>query len=317
MAHAADEAPERLGGAPRSSWAPWLPWTAATIVTLLMSASGSDAGAASPTTSIYQGFTHPRPVVIRGYTGNAMEPFVSPDGKYMLFNNSNSATHTTLSYATRLNDTTFVYGGNVGGANDLHSLTAVPTVTADGTLYFISTRSYSQTLSTVYEAQFRNGKATGVALVVGLAAPRPGIVNFDVDVASDGHSLYVSQGTFSGGSSPDAASIVLYTRRAEGFVRDPSSDRLMKDVNDPSALNYAADISPDGLVLFFTSADAGIPPRIYRAERSDSSRPFGNVQLVGAATGYVEAPSLSGDGHLLYYHHKSGNHFMIFVVSRG
>jgi Tol biopolymer transport system component len=246
-----------------------------------------------------------------------MEPFVSPDGKYMLFNNSNSATHTTLSYATRLNDTTFVYGGNVGGANDLHSLTAVPTVTADGTLYFISTRSYSQTLSTVYEAQFRNGKATGVALVVGLAAPRPGIVNFDVDVASDGHSLYVSQGTFSGGSSPDAASIVLYTRRAEGFVRDPSSDRLMKDVNDPSALNYAADISPDGLVLFFTSADAGIPPRIYRAERSDSSRPFGNVQLVGAATGYVEAPSLSGDGHLLYYHHKSGNHFMIFVVSRG
>jgi hypothetical protein len=71
------------------------------------------------------------------------------------------------------------------------------------------------------------------------------------------------------------------------------------------------------LVLFFTSADAGIPPRIYRAERSDSSRPFGNVQLVGAATGYVEAPSLSGDGHLLYYHHKSGNHFMIFVVSRG
>src|SRR5580693_6343378 len=112
MAHAADEAPERLGGAPRSSWAPWLPWTAATIVTLLMSASGSDAGAASPTTSIYQGFTHPRPVVIRGYTGNAMEPFGSPDGKYMLFNNSNSATHTTLSYATRLNDTTFVYGGN-------------------------------------------------------------------------------------------------------------------------------------------------------------------------------------------------------------
>jgi hypothetical protein len=142
-------------------------------------------------------------------------------------------------------------------------------------------------------------------------------VNFDVDVGSDGQSLYVSQGAFSGGSSPDAASIVLYRRRAEGFVRDPSSDRLLKDVNDPSALNYAADISPDGLVLFFTRAVVGVPPQIYRAERSDPSRPFGNVQLVGAATGYVEAPALSGDGRLLYYHHKTGNHFMIFLVSRG
>jgi hypothetical protein len=190
-------------------------------------------------------------------------------------------------------------------------------MTAGGTLYFISTRSYSKTLSTVYEAQFRMGEATGVAPVAGLAAPRLGIVNFDVDVGSDGQLLYVSQGAFSGGSSPDAASIVLYGRRAERFVRDPSSDRLLKDVNDPSALNYAAHISPDGLVLFFTRAVVGVPPRIYRAERSDPSRPFGNVQLVGAATGYVEAPSLSGDGRLLYYHHKTGNHFMIFLVSRG
>ena len=282
-----------------------------------MSASGSDADAASPATSIYQGFAHPRPVVIRRYTGNAMEPFVTPDGKYMLFNNSNSAKHTTLRYAARLDDTTFVYGGEVGGANDSHALTAVPSVTTDGTLYFISTRSYSRTLSTVYEAHFRNGVATGVAPVAGLAAPRLGIVNFDVDIASDGHSLYVSQGVFSGGSSPDAASIVLYTRGAEGFMRDPSSDRLMKDVNNPSALNYAPDISPDGLVLFFTRAVEGAPPQIYRAERSDPSQPFGNMQLVGATTGFVEAPSLSRDGRLLYYHHKIGNHFMIFVVSRG
>jgi hypothetical protein len=256
-------------------------------------------------------------VVIRGYTGNAMEPFVTFDGKYMLFNNSNSAKHTTLRYATRLDDTTFVYGGEVTGSNDSHALTAVPSVTAAGTLYFISTRSYSRTLSAVYEANFRDGKATGATLVAGIAAPRPGIINFDVDVGSDGHSLYVSQGAFSGGPSPDAASIGLYVRRAHGFSRDPSSDRLMKDVNDPSALTYAADISADGLVLFFTRAVWGASPQIYRAERSDPSQPFGNVQLVGAATGYVEAPSLSGDGRLLYYHQKTGNHFMIFVVSRG
>ncbi len=245
-----------------------------------------------------------------------MEPFITPDGKYLLFNNSNGEPHTTLRYATRLNDTTFSYGGEVSGANDLGALSAVPTVAADRTMYFISTRSYSQTLSTIYEAQFRDGVATGVALVAGMAAPRTGIVNFDVDVASNGGSLYVSQGTFNGGMSPDAASIVLYTRHQAGFIRDPSSDRVMKVVNDPSALTYAADISPDGLVLFFTRAVPGAPPRIYRADRSEPSQPFSDVELVGSATGYVEAPSLSGDGRLLYYHRMTGSNFTVYVVTR-
>jgi hypothetical protein len=245
-----------------------------------------------------------------------MEPFITPDAKYLLFNNSNTASHTTLRYATRLNDSTFVYGGVVRGANDSNALTAVPAVAADGTMYFISTRSYSQTLSTVYEAPFRDGVATRVAVVEGLAAPRPGIVNFDVDVQSDGTLLYVSQGTFSGGSAPDAASIVMYARRSAGFVRVPSSDRLLKEINDPSALTYAADISPDGLELFFTRAVPGTAPAIYRAVRRDPSQSFGDVQPVAATTGYVEAPSLSGDEHLLYYHRKTGNHFTIYVAGR-
>jgi len=292
-------------------------WVVAMIAAVLpLNAGGSGADAASPTSSTDQEFGHPRPVVIRGYMGDAMEPFITPDGRYMLFNNSNSAAHTTLRYATRLDDTTFLYGGVVSGANDASALTAVPSVAADGTMYFISTRSYGRTLSTVYEAQFHDGMATGVALVSGLEAPRPGIVNFDVDVSSDGTSLYVSQGAFNGGASPSAASLVLYTRRPVGFARDPSSDRLLRDVNDPSALTYAADISPDGLVLFFTRAVAGAPPRIYRAERDATSQPFGHVQFVGAATGYVEAPSLSGDGRLLYYHRKTSNHFSIFLVAR-
>jgi hypothetical protein len=245
-----------------------------------------------------------------------MEPFITPDGRYLLFNNSNSAMQTTLRYATRVSSSIFIYRGEIAGANDANALSAVPTVTADGRMYFISTRSYSHTLATVYGAEFRDGAATGVTLVKGLAAPHAGIVNFDVDVSPDGGSLDVSQGTFNGGSAPDAASVVLYDQHGAGFARNPSSDRLLKVVNDPSTLNYAADISTSGLELFFTRAVAGAPPHIYRAVRSDTSQPFGHVQLVRAATGFVEAPSISADGRLLYYHQKIGNHYSLFVVSR-
>src|SRR5271156_637330 len=34
-------------------------------------------------------YDHPEPVVISGYQGNAMEPFISPDGHYLFFNNEN------------------------------------------------------------------------------------------------------------------------------------------------------------------------------------------------------------------------------------
>jgi Tol biopolymer transport system component len=288
---------------------------AVTLVSVLAIVSGVSK-AAIPTSPTYLGFRNPRPVVIRGYGGNAMEPFITPDGRYLLFNDSNIATHTTLRYATRLDDTSFLYCGKITGANDSTALTAVPTVAADGLMYFISTRSYTRTLSTVYEAQFRAGKATSVTLAGGLAAPRPGVVNFDVDVSPDGASLYVSQGTFSGGSAPDAASIVLYLRQRAGFARDPSSDELLKRVNISSALNYAADVSPSGLELFFTRAVAGARPQIYRAVRSDPSQRFVDVQLVGAARGFVEAPSISADGRLLYYHQRIGNRYSIFVVSR-
>ncbi len=295
-----------------------VPRLGAPMVAVLLSLSGAGAhtAAASPTPSTYQGFAHPRPVVIRGYAGSAMEPFVTPDGKYLLFNNSNTAMHTTLRYATRVDDTTFLYGGAVSGANDVTALTAVPAVTANETLFFISTRSYARSLSTVYEARFHGGTAAGVALVAGLAAPRRGIINFDVDVSPDGSSLYVSEGAFNGGSAPDAASIVEYTRLNGGFVRSVSSERVLKEVNDPTALTYAADISSNGLELFFTRATAGAPPRIYRAVRSAPSLPFGDVQLVGAATGFVEAPALSGDRRLLYFHRHTGHHFSIYVASR-
>jgi len=37
---------------------------------------------------------------------------------------------------------------------------------------------------------------------------------------------------------------------------------------------------------------------------------------VGAATGFVEAPSLTADGHLLYFHKMVNGTFVIFNLQR-
>jgi len=63
-------------------------------------------------------FGTPVPVTNEGYHGDAMEPFVSTDGKYLFFNNRNDpATSTDLYFARRVNDTTFAFAGALAGAN--------------------------------------------------------------------------------------------------------------------------------------------------------------------------------------------------------
>ena len=98
-------------------------------------------------------FTNPEPVTIEGYSADAMEPFISPDGNYLFFNDSNSLPQTNLYYATRIDDVTFQFQGEIGGANAT-GLNAVASMDVNNTFYFVSTRSYSETLSTIYWGSF-------------------------------------------------------------------------------------------------------------------------------------------------------------------
>lgn len=278
-------------------------------------------GTASAVT--YGGFTNPQVVAIQGYSGSAMEPFISPDGQYLMFNTSNVAPNIpALQVATRIGAQAFEYQGAIAGegVNEPGVLSGTPTMDQEGNLYFISPRSYSQTLSTVYSGRFSSGAVTGVHLVSGVSGGTPGVVDFDVAVSPGGSALYVSVGQFGGGSGPTSAVLALFDKAGSGFALDPHSARILNAVNRVGMLNYAACVSTNGLELFFTRANPakgakGIP-QIYRAVRTSASRPFGTVQRVGAITGFAEAPSLSADGTALYYHQLVGNTFEIESVSR-
>src|SRR3984957_5471911 len=184
----------------------------ATMLLLLCAASTTraDDGASSvdaPDARHHFGvFTNPQPVTIEGYSQDAMGPFVSPDGNYLFFNNSNSLPQTNLFYPTRIDGLTFQFQGEIVGAN-APGTNAAPSMDVNNLFYFVSPRSYAQTLSTIYSGTFSNGSLSNVALVPGVSKDKFGDVNFDECISQDGGTLYFVDGVFNGGSVPKAASI--------------------------------------------------------------------------------------------------------------
>jgi WD40-like Beta Propeller Repeat len=287
---------------------------------LLLEACGGGSSplvAASSAGPDYTAFANPTPVTIAGYSGDAMEPFISKDGQYLFFNNSNDpAVNTDLYYASRVDDVNFTFQGPVQGVNT-PSLDAVASLDTLGNFYFISNRSYATTLSTIYRGSFAAGAVTMVTLVAGVSQQKAGMVNFDAEISADGKTLWFVESHFTDGS-PDAADIAIADRQGDGFERRTDSASLLQTVNTP-ALEYAPCISADGLELLFTRYDptvAGSAPAIYRATRGDVNSAFGAPQRVAAATGFVEAPTLSADGHSLYFHKKENHAFVIYRVTR-
>lgn len=255
-------------------------------------------------------------VEIAGYAGDAMEPFIVPTTGDLLFNNNNSPPEQTdLHWARRIDDGRFEYVGPVEGANSA-ALDGVPSVDESGNIHFVSTRSYDRTLSTLYRGRWAGGTVTQVGIVQEISRKTRGLLDFDAEISRDGDWLFYVEGQFSGSPIPDSAHIAFARRTGERFVRDASSDRVLSTVNTP-ALEYAPALSADRRELFFTRFDPGARTiAIYRARRTDTDQVFGPVERVAAADGFVEAPALSPDGAVLYFHRLEAGQYRICKANR-
>ncbi len=247
-----------------------------------------------------------------------MEPFITKDGRWLLFNNRNDPRiNTNLHFAGRVDDLTFTYQGEIKGVNTA-ALEGVPSVDRLGNLFFISTRSYKETLSTLYLGRWNDGEASGVQLVAGISQRQPGMVTFDAEIAGDGKTLFIVDGRFTGGQVPETADIAIATRDGAIFQRLPPDSDILKSVNT-AALEFAPAISEDLLELFFTRfnrSDGSTTTAILRAARASTNASFGIPEQLSSISGFVEAPALSGDGRSLYYHKQEGKRFIILRVAR-
>ncbi len=283
----------------------------ATLV-LALSAGAPPAGATCDL------FDHPELVEIAGYLDVAMEPFVTPDGRYLLFNNSNAPDDQTDLHYAQGSGNAFVYRGKLHGANS-SDLDGVPSVSSDGVLYFVSPRNYGQGFSVIHRGIFSAGDVRDVELVGGISRGLPGFVNFDAEISRDGLTLaFVDGALVPGAPAPFHADLVFARREGAGFARLSNSDEILRNVNT-TALEYAPALSADGLELFFTRFVfvPGSQPENYRSSRSDASEAFGPPELL-AFPGFAEAPALSPDGQWVYFHARSssGEPFRIYRARR-
>lgn len=254
-------------------------------------------------------------VIISGYNGNIMEPFLSRDGKILLFNNLNSLPeNTNLHWATRVNDSLFTYEGEIEGVNTA-DLEGVPSLDLAGNLYFISTRNYSTTLSTIYHGAFSLGKASNVQLVEGVSRLEPGIVNFDAEVSADGQTLYFADGLYSASAELKSADLVYAQKTLSVFKRAANSQEIFQHINTDD-LEYAPAISADQLTLFFTRIrlplTASSIPECWVSTRPNTHSPFRHPAKLTDISGFVEAITIAPDQRTLYYHRKMGDRFRLY-----
>jgi hypothetical protein len=286
-----------------------LAWTLAGV----SACSGGSVAPPAPTATLAAA----REVEIAGYSGIAMEPFVSRDGRFLLFNNSNDpASDTDLHFARRIDALHWTYGGPVAGINTA-TLEGTPTMDSSGRLYFVSTRSYAQTACTIHSAHFADGAASEVQLVDSVCRHEPGVVNFDVDVDASGSVMTFVDSHFGSNGQPKDAILVMARWNGMQFVRSTDSDAVLAAVNAGGALQYAPALSADHLTLWFTrvaDVSGATAPQIWRARRASETTPFEPPVRIDGLGDFVEAAALSADEKLVYFHRKVGTGFRIFAV---
>ncbi len=264
-------------------------------------------------------FGEPLKVEMIGYSGNMMEPFLSRDGNILMFNNLNALPeNTNLHWATKIDDTTFQYKGEITGVNTT-DIEGVPTMDNAGNLYFVSNRNYANTLSTLYQSNFSNGTATNVQLMSGLSKLQPGWVNFDVEVSADGQFLYFVDALFTQTGIPTTADLVVSKKSGPGFQRLVNSNELMKNINT-DALEYAACISVNQLELYFTRLELPVTAtslsEIFVSTRGTINEPFSSPTKIKSITGFAEAATIAPDQRTLYYHKKDNDTFRLYLVRK-
>jgi len=270
-------------------------------------------------------YVRPERVSIEGYAGAAMEPFLSPDGRYLFFNNENDAgVNTNIHFAERTGKLSFRYRGELPGVNS-EVLDAVPSMDWAGHFYFTTLRDYGRTLNSLYTGDFDGTAVRNVRPVPGEISPKtPGTINMDACISPDGQTLYISRAVMApGASAPKQSDLIVARLKGGVFSIDPDGDRIMKNINT-EALEYAPAISADGRELYFTRAsqsmagsDApGARLRIMVASRTSVDEPFGEPRVLTALAGFVEAPTVSIDGKEMFYHKKVDGTFVIYRAER-
>ncbi len=260
-------------------------------------------------------------VHILGYDKDAMEAFISRDGRYLFFNSEhNAGRDKDIYYAERVDNYTFRFKGEVKNTNT-KAVDGVPTMDRHGNFYYVSTHAYRRgNLVTVYRGKFKDGAVRNVSPVPELSLGKPGWLNMDIEISADGETLYSTQTWFGDGAPPTKSYLFCAKKVGNRFVPQDDSRKIFRHINKDKVV-YGATISNDEKEILYTRMvrkGRAITLESLRATRPDKTSPFGRPRVIKAITGFSEAPALSDDGRLIYYHKKKGPNgvFKLYALHR-
>lgn len=283
-----------------------------------------DSGAMERETKLYE---NPQPVSIDGYNDDCMEPFITGDGRYLLFNNSNSAlADTHIHLCKRIEKNHFRHMGILSGSKS-KSKDMAPTIDADGNLFYTCLISYDKDGHSIYCGKFADEKLQSISLPEGDISPhKPAEINMDCDISKDGNTLILSRAHFSNYLlPPDKSDLAIAEKRDGKFVFDNQRQLVLSNLNTGD-LEYAPCQTSDQLELHFTRASkkavstnaSKYEPylRLMVARRKDRHSSYDAPERIATLTGFIEAPTITDDKQEMFFHKKTGEKFRIFCATR-
>lgn len=260
-------------------------------------------------------FGDEKKVEIAGLTFDAMEPFISNDGSTLFFNSLNSGGNTNLYYALRINDSTFTYMGLVEGCYDSspNHLDGVASLDMLNNFYWVSLRNYPIQIENLHKGNYSSGNVSDITRVYGdFNSYIPGWLIMDAAITHQGNELYYCNAFFNnctnGTPCETQMGVALYVNDST-FNKAPNSDFIFQNINDTNYINYAPQVSNDGLELYFTRLQLNsINTEICVSVRSSLSESFGSPTVIHSNIGFVpEAACLTSDNQIIYYHQKDAS----------
>lgn len=261
-------------------------------------------------------------VFITGWNTDAMEPFISTDGNTLFFNSLNSGGDTRLYYATRVDDSTFTYIGEVNGANEPANpqLNAVPSMDTTGNFVWISVRQWPTVMENLHQGNYSNGVVTNVNRMHGtFYIYQPGYIIMDAALTYEGSQLYYCNALFDTCTVPCTAALGIASRVNDSTYNTiANSSAILQNVNDTDYCVYAPQLSVDGLELYFTRfLIGGLSTEICVSVRNSPVDTFSVPQiLISDFPNVPEAASPNTQMTLMYYHKKMNGTYAIHLRQR-
>lgn len=193
--------------------------------------------------------------------------------------------------------------------------------------YWTSTRNYPDELDNLFHGTYDSGNVSNIGRVQGdFNKNIPGWLVMDHGISLDGEFLYFNNARFDNQNCVGPCETNIGVARkvnSTTFNKLPNSASILQNINNPQYIFYAPFISSDHLELYYTrylkgSIGTDTVFEICVAVRTNALESFSVPKVLFSETtsNLIEAPTLTVDKKIIYYHKKTATSHKIMMRNR-